>query len=243
MMHKVLMVAFAGSLFAQGAAVNAQSIDWSGAYIGLTAGHGRNSSQFDDTSYNGGIPGFPPYSFDVDTKGAQWGIFGGYNWQRDTQVYGVELEIGRSEAEGSAFPPFNDPFGDPYDAAGGVEAGWYGTLAGRLGVVRDKSLFYGKLGLAYSDARATFVDTCTAAPCGPGVIDASGALGWGLLAGIGIDHALSEKWVLRAEYEYIHFGSADASGDNISPGMPNVPTVIGGDMSSQRLKLGISFKF
>ncbi|MBK1793341.1 porin family protein [Devosia sp. WQ 349] len=218
------------------------TFDWSGGYIGAHLGYGWQRGHFADSEYNGGFPSFPAYAFDVDVHGAVLGAQAGYNWQSADVVYGLEGELGYMRIEGSAFPPFLDPFDAPYDGAGTFGGGWYGSLAARLGYALDRSLVYGKIGGIYSGARVGFLDTCSTGTCGGGTFDASRDLGLGLVVGAGLEHAITDTITAKAEYNFNYFGSTTISG----PGggtSTGLDFNIGSKVSTHIVKIGLNYKF
>jgi outer membrane immunogenic protein len=215
--------------------------NWSSAYVGGSLGRADADSSFVDSEYNGLAP-FPTVAWGVPSRGAFVGLHGGRNWQHDHRVYGVEGEWGRLKLKGSSIQPGVDPFGDPYDGVGIVKKGWYGGLSGRFGYARDRTLFYGKAGVVYSNAKLAFADTCTTAPCGPGLADASKKLGWGYQIGAGVEHALSQRWTVKAEYAYLDFGRRTIAGE-VMAGGAGTPYRIHADMAVHTIKLGVSYRF
>jgi outer membrane immunogenic protein len=220
------------------------TFDWTGGYIGATIGYGWQSGHFEDSEYNVGLPWFPPYEFDVEANGGSVGFQAGHNWQNDKLVYGLEAELGYMNAVGSGFPPFSDPFGDPYDGAGTFSGGWYGSLAAKLGYSLDRTLIYGKLGGIYSGAKVGFLDTCPALACGgPGTIDSSTDLGWGVVLGAGVEHAITENISLKAEYSYSNFGTKNISGTIVGGGRDGDIVNIGSSISAHAVKIGANIRF
>ena len=92
--------------------------DWSGPYLGVLAGYGFGD--FDSGSNVDGLLG---------------GVYGGFNHQFGSAVYGLELDGVVSGADGSS---------------GNVD--WLSTARIRAGHTRDNMLFYGTGGLAVAGA-------------------------------------------------------------------------------------------
>jgi outer membrane immunogenic protein len=217
--------------------------DWSGAYVGLHLGYGWGGADFEDNEYNGAPP-FPEVNWDADDNGFLGGIQAGYNWQRDHIVYGLEAELGFLDLDKKKFPSGVDPIlGLPYDAAGTVDGDLYAGLSARLGYAWDRTLFYGKVGAVYSRAELGFLDTCTAAPCGNGAINAKDRVDWGYQIGAGLEHAIADSWTIRAEYAYLDFGNDTISGTGTSGVNAGKRYKIDADLTVQTLKFGLNYKF
>lgn len=240
-----LLLGCAGVASAAGAeptSGNQSPYDWSGSYIGLHLGYGWGDSTFVDNEYNG-VGTFPEVKWGVKSDGLIGGLNGGHNWHRDDFVYGIEGEVGHLNLSGNRLQPGVDPLGDPYDGFGTVGKGWYGGLSARAGYALDRTLLYAKAGVVYSAAKLGFSDTCTVAPCGNSTANASEKVGWGYQLGAGLDYALTDRWIVKAEYAYMDFGKSKISGQGVGGGFAGVPFSIRSDLSIHTLKLGVNYKF
>jgi outer membrane immunogenic protein len=146
---------------------------WSGPYAGVTVGYGFNGTT-------------TPITGDVDdNKGFVGGVFGGYNFQQDLFVYGIEGDIGYGNIKGD-------------NGITETESGLEGSLRARMGVaVTDDVLLYGTAGGAAERLKVSD-------PVGS---DTQGLLGW--TAGGGVDVKITQNVFGRVEYRYTDFGSAD----------------------------------
>lgn len=140
---------------------------WTGPYAGAFVGY--NWGEFD------GIAGGD------DADGAAGGVYGGYNWDFDRYVFGVEGDIGFSGAETSV---------------GGLDAetGFFGSLRARAGVTVNPFMFYATGGIAGTEAT---VD-------GPGGSDSNTHIGW--TAGAGAEAFITDNVSARLEYRYTEYG-------------------------------------
>jgi outer membrane immunogenic protein len=145
------------ALMANSVAATAQ--DWSGGYAGLTVGQGRGDTFVPSISGTGTLD-----------SGEVYGLFAGYNLQRNNVVYGAEL------AYQSADIP-NAGFDDQ-----GIDR--LVDLKTRVGYSAGASLVYGVVG--YSTNRA-FVSSGTSD-------------GDGLSLGVGFDYKLKDNFIIGAEY-------------------------------------------
>jgi len=191
---------------------------------------------------NGGLGGLLSSEFDVD--GAIYGAHIGYNWQHGHKVFGVEGAINGTAIDGSALC---GPFAI---ATCERELNYYATLVGRLGYAMNSLLFYGFGGVAYGDVD-TDVSLLGVEPLFNG---STSHLGW--TAGVGIEMALTERFIVGVEYAHVDLGEDDfnigSGGDNGAFSLACVEGSCGGggysvrdevDMDFDVIKVRASYKF
>jgi opacity protein-like surface antigen len=180
--------------------------NWSGAYFGANFGSAWNSGSLNipNNSIYGGLTEF------------LGGVQAGYNFQAGHLLYGVEGDF-----DGTAFghPAVSTP------TLGLISQDWMGTIAGRVGVVEDRWLLYGKFGggLVESNAALNF----------PGVSWSGSKVSPGLLAGVGLEYGFKSHWTVRLEYDFL------ALSNWTSPTVPQVQL----NRNVQMVKAGINYKF
>ncbi|MGO6852788.1 porin family protein [Rhizobium leguminosarum] len=139
-----------------------------------------------------------------DLDGGSTGIYGGYNFQHGPFIFGIENDFNYNWKDGSD-----------------VSLKWDGSARGRVGYALDRTLIYGTGGLAAAGGE---VDV-------PGIGKKDDILiGW--TAGGGVERALTDNIMMRAEYRYDDFGRKDfgsALGDF--------------EVNQQKVTIGTSFKF
>jgi outer membrane immunogenic protein len=175
---------------------------WTGCYVGLHAGGDFGQSKWSDRAGDF-IVGT---TVGVNTQGAIGGGQAGCNYQMSNSfVVGVEAEIWGSDLEGSRSIGFGAPIPQPIaqfktwsDAAGDV--------ALRAGYAIDRTLIFGKVGVAEAQYRyrLSFANAPLPAP------ETASATHTGLLLGLGVEYALDMHWSLKGEYDYIDYGSKSA---------------------------------
>lgn len=111
----------------KGPAFVAPIFTWTGFYVGINAGYGFGSSNWD--------PGPNP-----DTDGFLIGGTLGYNLQTGSFVWGIEGDLDYSAMKGSS---------------GGVETKmpWFGTVRGRIGYAFDRFMPYVTGGAAFGEIK------------------------------------------------------------------------------------------
>ncbi|MGD0186199.1 MAG: outer membrane beta-barrel protein [Roseiarcus sp.] len=175
---------------------------WTGCYVGLHAGGDFGQSKWSDRAGDF-IVGT---TVGVNTQGAIGGGQAGCNYQlNDNFVVGVEAEIWGSGLEGTTSVSLNTGNGSRAQFKTWSDAA--GDVALRAGYAIDRTLIFGKVGLAEAqyDYRTTFINTPLPAP-----LLTAGATHTGLLLGVGVEYALDMHWSLKGEYDYIDYGSESA---------------------------------
>ncbi|MFW6028126.1 MAG: outer membrane protein [bacterium] len=143
---------------------------WAGFYIGGHVGYGETKFDFrqdlDFFDSTGAAVGSNTFRSSVSPDGLVGGIQGGYNWQVNSLVFGIEGDISFTDW-GQGTTVFDSDvdgvsglFGT--DSAVGTASGDFDFLAsvrGRVGYAFDSVLVYGTGGVAWADAdaRATIV--------------------------------------------------------------------------------------
>jgi outer membrane immunogenic protein len=198
---------------------------WAGFYVGVNGGYGWSGT--DSTVYAEAIYGLNLVNPTAATSALQSyqknGAFGGgqigYNFQRGQFVYGVEADIQDAgiRGSGSASVTANDTASgtsvssNTYRNSG---MDWFGTVRGRLGYAVGNTLIYGTGGFAYGGFSGKASTTMSWQVQGylPGSQTYSvdtGATRTGYAVGAGVEHALTPQWSVKAEYQFLDFGSSE----------------------------------
>lgn len=204
------------------------TFSWSGPYVGVFAGYGfgYSSATNDDTVIGGvgdGPGGFDdgdlPLTLALNPRGLLGGITFGYNYQSGSLVVGAEATAGYL-ALSDAFSLFvaDGPNGVLDDDEGTVGYGWYGTLAGRVGLAMDRTLLFATAGGIITQYSATYGDL------DGGATDLSdqtvlGGPQFGYLVGGGAEFAFDSNWTARLEYNFFNVGAdttTNADGDSFT---------------------------
>lgn len=187
---------FAAGILALGggtAAAQDPAYDWSGAYVGVQAGHGWGDSRFSDI-------GIDSNTFDID--GFLGGVTLGYNYQFDPHwVAGVEADFSFANVEGT-FGPGNlgVPGGGTWNCPTGAcvtDVKWFSTARARIGYAFDNVLLYGTGGLAIGRVESQIENALSWV-----VKDTN--VGW--TAGAGVEYAVNANWTTKLEYMHVDLG-------------------------------------
>lgn len=171
------------------AEVAPQAYLWSGGYLG---GYGEYKWGKFDASPTRNANGFGG------------GVYGGYNWQSDNIVYGLEGDVGYSGAKFST-------------AALSGKQGFNGSLRARIGIDVNPFMVYATGGIAATSAELT-------SPAGS---DTNTHVGW--TAGAGAEAFLTENITTRLEYRYTDYQSKNYNlgGTNVSSGFDDHSVRVG----------------
>jgi outer membrane immunogenic protein len=230
---------------------------WSGFYGGINLGGAWTSQNSTTSTVNNPLGYFnvlasAAVSADgpqtLHASGLSGGLEGGYNWQYDHVVVGLEGDVQALALRGGTsttgvYPATTATFTINANTA----TNWLATVRGRLGFASGDWLFFGTGGAAFSDTKASWAvsDTCGTNPTcnGPGVpnaaeaASASGRVGW--TAGGGVEARLTDHWSWKAEYLYVNFGTVSATGLISPPTILGFPTALNPFSHSMTLQANI----
>ncbi|MGE0241907.1 MAG: outer membrane protein [Parvibaculaceae bacterium] len=182
---------------------------WSGLYVGAHAGYlwGNGKGDSDD---------IPAIDANVDPDGFIGGALLGGNFQADCLVFGLEGDVGFGDVDGRD--------NDIGFAGAGAEADmdWNGHIRARLGYSLGEVMPFVAGGLAVAG------------------IDVDSDFGgdknthWGWTIGGGLDWAVSEQFIIRAEYLYDDYGSKTYNIDDID---------VDGDLDAHTVRAALIWNF
>lgn len=244
-----IMCVFVGfSVLAGPAKADERSVpgtSWTGCFIGATIGKTWGTSKQRYGGERAGVPdAFLPVGFDVtgdyDVEGRVAGGEIGCNYQFNGIVAGFVLDGADMEAHGLAGP-----------TPGAIGAGanplrrfhtdqqWLATARARLGIVRDRSLWYVTAGAAWSgfEVNNEAVLVSPTANRAPTSVD---RIGW--IVGVGAEYALDNRWRLKSELLYADFGTFHYSDSPAANGCVQCYSM-NVEMSEWTLRVGLSYQF
>jgi outer membrane immunogenic protein len=196
---------------------------WTGCYLGLHVGGGKQSSSY----VNFGEGGF-------GSVGAVGGAQAGCNLQWRQFVVGVE---GEYWASGLRDRFFEQNFFGTEEASSRNR--WDAAISVRSGLAFERAFIYGKLGAAWGKFDYAFDDIDPAR-----YTERGSATFTGVLIGAGFEYALTDNWTTKFEYNYIDYGNkiVDFTFTNCNP------CVTGSFRQTlkevkQIAKVGVNYKF
>jgi outer membrane immunogenic protein len=196
---------------------------WTGCYLGVHVGAGRQSSGFLTDAPYGSV-------------GALGGAQAGCNLQWRQFVIGVEGEYWASGLRDRDFFQ-SGSFTDEESSRNR----WDGAISLRSGLAFERAFIYGKLGVVwgkfeYADDQIDAADTFT----GRG-----SATFTGVLIGAGFEYALTDNWTAKFEYNYLDFGDkvVDFTLTSCTPGCTTGTSRFTVKEVKQIAKVGVNYKF
>jgi outer membrane immunogenic protein len=162
---------------------------WTGCYVGVHGGGGVMRDNWTDENGSGGL------------AGGQIGC----NYQDGNWVFGVEGEGWWSGHKARYSDLNSEGFGYTQTTRNKHDF----SIAARAGIAFDRTLVYGKAGWVWG--RFDLDDRQTYSYQSYYYTDTASETLNGLLLGVGIEHAITPNWTIKAEYNYLRFGSKDFS--------------------------------
>jgi outer membrane immunogenic protein len=220
---------------------------WTGCYVGGHAGAGTMHDSFTQDNIF--------FSSSGDTHGTgTGGLAGGQigcNYQDGNWVIGLEGEgywSGIKTSSGFNFASGTTGEGLAFNARNKSDY----SIAARAGIAFDRTLVYGKAGWVWGNFSFDALESATFTGEGGTTtsfetLSQSGQLD-GLLLGIGIEHALTQNWTVKLEYNFLDFGSKFLSLTECEgrTGVATTCTAIGSSSqhaSKQIFKVGFNYLF
>jgi outer membrane immunogenic protein len=163
-------------------------------------------------------------------------VQGGFNWQFNNFVLGVEGEYTWAGLRGDAHA---STLGQNLKTTDRIDE--IATVTGRLGYAFNNWLLYGKGGWAWArGASDGVIETISGVFTGPygGLSSRSSQDGW--VAGAGVEWGFAPNWSLKLEYEHIDLGNktVQVETSGLAPGvLANVSTRI------DTVKAGVNYRF
>jgi outer membrane immunogenic protein len=195
--------------------VAATVFSWTGFYIGVEGGYGHTDTSSVRNVANSQFP--VGFTESATQTGALVGVEGGFNYQWQWLVLGVEGDWQGSAMKGSTTTAsvLNGPIGGIPGAfvTSTRETDWISTVTGRLGLAWDRWLVYGKGGAAWRRINESANNiTFSAAGAVLAVSQVLPSTETGYVVGGGVEWAPADAVSLKVEYDWYNFGSQSGSG-------------------------------
>jgi len=234
---------------------------WSGLYIGAHVGYGWGDSDgsltfYDPEKVNEKITDHFPDGTHKRTLSPDGWLGGGQlgmNFQRDSFVYGIELDLSKAGIEDSGINT-STQFGDWGSVSKHIttEIEWLGTVRGRLGFTTGQMLIYGTGGFAWAKTSArqdVFHNKGEDTNLHASGSDKETLAGWTI--GGGLEVALSSRLTLKGEYLYIDLGDVSynfkgthtGKPDAEKAGKPHTTDGYDADVTLHTFRIGVNYRF
>ncbi|MEY9880660.1 outer membrane protein [Bradyrhizobium sp. USDA 328] len=175
--------------------------NWSGGYIGGHVGGGYGRTSFSN-SYGPSI-----YGGVVDTPVFLAGGQIGYNWQKNSWVFGLELDASGAASDGTNTCLAASGFVVSANCKAGPNV--FATATGRVGYAfgaLGHTLAYLKGGVAWQNNRGDVLNNNEFFGRWPQHKTHFDYGRVGGIIGLGVEQALTPAWSVNVEYDYLHFG-------------------------------------
>ena len=201
--------------------------DWTGYYVGGHLGFATTSAEASETIFPNSLEFFDFATYGNSENSITGGVHAGWQRQIGKLVAGVEA--------GFTLLRFDNDKDSPLvpGLVRSAELSDIFTFTGRLGYADGRWLAYAKGGLAIAELDVHYHDTVSGASS-----SSSGAeVGW--TAGIGIEYALTQQWVIGVEYNYLAFHTGLEP-----PTLPEIPIQTTGiDVDTQNVVVRLNYRF
>lgn len=243
------------------------SPNWTGYYVGGTAGVGWGTENSDVVNSPSGFIVFPPIipgSYEKRMLGFIGGIEGGYNQQFNSMVLGIEADFSYAHIDGSTAA--NETF---FPGAGTLcpvlticttrvsyseqqTLDWLASLRARVGFAATPSwLIYGTGGWAFGEVKSSAMVDVAAQQTQVGVTQtfptifsaSSSKVKNGWIVGGGTEYMLTQHWSGKVEYLYYDLGSVGMIGTAADPRLAALTTPFNSQVRGQIFRTGVNYKF
>ncbi|NGM38604.1 outer membrane beta-barrel protein [Methylobacterium sp. DB0501] len=220
-------------------------VGWSGGYAGIegSAGGSYGAYNFGPTTIGAGaVPAFKT----GDATGrsdrgreattAVGGVFGGWNWQQGSWIYGLEVSIDGANLKrpvASTVPGFGYADINPAFNLIRGKTDLYGMLRARFGYSFDRYLVYATFGLAGANARflASYPNLAS-----NGAAASQRDMSYlGFTLGAGAQFAIHPNFAVGIDYRYIDLGDSSRFGFGIVPGSTGGPVTTQANFTSHQM--------
>jgi outer membrane immunogenic protein len=209
------------------APIPAPIFTWTGFYFGANGGYGWSkwSDNFGDN---------------ISGRGALAGGQLGFNYQINQFVIGIDADADWSGMTGNIGASATGPFGGVISATATDQNNFVSTFGARAGYAIDHALIYAKGGGAWTR------DVLSVSVTNVGGAVASGSstnnrLGW--MVGGGLEYAVTNNVTVKAEYDYLNFGSMNESVTISGGGLAPTTGTVSSKLNMNLVKVGVSYLF
>lgn len=200
--------------------VPAPALSWTGAYLGVQAGHLWADGSFKTEAH-------PEVDANGQLGGWLGGVYAGYDHQfSNNLVLGVDADFAWYGVDD--FVQFKDPtLNWPAESGIKYKLEWGGSARVRAGYAMDRFMPYVAGGVAFAQADvASYFGGKVTGRAKPNLV------GWTL--GAGVDYAMTDNVIARAEFRYVDLGTFDHTAGN---------EVGHGDIKGGEVRLGVAYRF
>lgn len=233
--------------------IAAPAYNWNGCYVGGDVGWIGGRDRF-DTYPSGSISAFNPgpnnHSYTGNGSSVIGGVSVGCNWTATPNwVFGVVADLsgsGLKDTVSADYPAIVQTTPattwTAHNETLTKELPWLSTFRGRIGYAWNDTMLYATGGLAVARVKASLSYVAVGGVFSNVGSTSSTQTGW--TVGGGLEHALDNRWSVKAEYLYVSLGSFSFDSPNTLPGAGD--TRAWGTTVTPRehiVRFGVNYKF
>jgi outer membrane immunogenic protein len=237
--------AFAADMPLKAATAPVALYDWSGMYLGGVVGGAWGTNDISDPGLGvvGTLLGVPVIQT-VNPSGFIGGIEGGSRYQFAKLVVGWEADITWGNLNGTNATSFTSPvlggLIGPLSRSITTDTKWVATATSTVGIAHNNWLLYGKAGVATENVNYTDNWTVGSASLFSGT-GSNTRTGW--TVGTGIEWAVWQNWSVKAEYDYLDFGTKNVPLSGTLAGTVGFAPGIQDNNHINQFKAGLNYRF
>ncbi|MBB5091485.1 porin family protein (plasmid) [Pseudochrobactrum algeriensis] len=189
-----------------------ESSIWGGAYIGGQVGYNWAKTKL--YGYNSDLS--------ANSNGFMGGLYAGYNWEfSNAYLFGLEGDINYSDLSKDS-----DILIGTRNYVWNSRVEWEGALRARFGINYERWLPYVAGGVAFAGIKHNLTTGNTD-------LGTTSNTNVGFTLGAGVDYALTNNLLLRAEYRYSDYGKKGIDDNDL----------VEAKLTTNNIRLGIAYKF
>ena len=216
-----------------------------GFYVGGNVGWGSGEHKFRD------LDGFANEAFNQfgvllpteasrSVDGFTYGVQGGYNWQRNCTLFGIEADYNWTDIEHD-FIRTGPLGGATLSVSSSLQS--FGTVRARTGVIVDNLLLYVTGGLAFANTERSVALTFANFPQFNQGPFSDEKTRWGWTAGFGAEWSFAPNWSLKGEVLYARFETEENAFTCRLLCEPNRSVRFEHESSAWVTRIGINYRF
>lgn len=225
---------------------------WAGGYMGFNGGFGTTTIKTDISPVGTvSVSDFDTQTLRTRANGSLFGIQGGYNWEANNLVYGVEADIDTSGISGTR----QDLVPSKLNSGGAIDGftvtdkvDWLASIRARLGFLMGSGMAYLTGGVAWEGLSRKSLVNAEVAPSVYGVTATTNNSGsrTGYVLGAGYEAMMDQHLSIRGEFLFYNFEHTDNDtmvfSSCATTGQCNANVATAANNISA-LRLGVDYKF
>jgi outer membrane immunogenic protein len=234
-MKKVILATL---LIASSSAFADGKINWTGPYLGASAGYTWGEQQFKDVNF-ADITSVPGSQVVTDPKPSLDNAFGGlnagYNFlMNDKTLIGADINVVGGSFDAN-YQSIGNGFGQDFTAKSKMN--WMATLKAKAGMLVGDTLVHVNGGVAFADEEMKIDSLFSGTHYKTS--NSQNRTGW--VVGLGAEQAIYNNLTAKIDYQHIDFGDENFTINNVDPGLSKIG--VKGSDKFDMLSVGFNYHF